>query len=574
MLKEEVCRNFAIRSDWVGVLPNGISDDFLQRRHKECDAKSLREKLGLSNKFVIIYHGAFRHNGGLLESIGAIGLIKNDHPDIVLFLLGTGPPQLLPVLRREIETNSVQENVVLHEPVDFHSVPDYILMSDVGLVPLPNIAFWRYSQPLKLLEYMAMGKTIIAADSPAHRYVTGENSNIVYVRNLNPNELAKAMIYAYKNRDKLEDWGKVGQQVVTEKYVWKKVNRDLTDYLMGIQLGEGYKQGILGREKKIPETTRDNHYSLMTALHAAKGEKWLRQASRYERQKKQMQRRRKLENLAIISQFCHLVTLTVKRPRTQLECGALVTSIDVDVGSSLLGERNKGKNDSNVHGYLSERYVGKVEEEIVPTLIRFFDNLAIPVTFAIRGQLVEVENSILEQLLNSPIEHEIGAHGYYHRTFTSLSRAQAQNELEMISTGFQKFGVKPTSFVFPWNRVSHLNMLERFGYVSYRDEGGLLKEGMFVRRKGQLYDVHPGFHLGLTYDPIFLNKIIDIAATRRLPFHVWFHPRDLFETRGSTQKTIERVLSTIYKYAKEKEKEGTLKFETMQSIVNKIKHQP
>jgi len=234
MMKAEICRIFALRSDWVGVLPNGISDDFLKCHKKECDVRRLREKLGLSNKFVIIYHGSFRLAGGLLESMEAVGLIKDDHPDVVLFLLGAASPQVLSILRRAIETNGVQNNVILHGPVDFHSVPDYISMSDVGLVPLPNIPIWRYQQPLKLLEYMAMGKTIIAVDSPAHRYVAGENSNVVYVRNLNPNELVNAMIYTYENRDKLEDWGKVGQQVVTEKYVWKKVNEDLIDYLMGI----------------------------------------------------------------------------------------------------------------------------------------------------------------------------------------------------------------------------------------------------------------------------------------------------------------------------------------------------
>ena len=234
MMKEEICRIFSLRSDWVAVLPNGISDDFLESFKKERHASSLREKLGLSDKFVIIYHGSFRLHGGLLESVEAVGLIKNDHPDIVLFLLGAGSPQTLSVLRKAIERNDVQNNVILHGPVNFHSVPDYISMSDVGLVPLPNIPIWRYQQPLKLLEYMAMGKTIIATDSPAHRYVAGENSNVVHVRNLNPNELAKAMVYAYENREKLKDWGRAGQQVIAEKYVWKKVNDDLISYLKRI----------------------------------------------------------------------------------------------------------------------------------------------------------------------------------------------------------------------------------------------------------------------------------------------------------------------------------------------------
>jgi glycosyltransferase involved in cell wall biosynthesis len=234
MMKEEICQVFGLRSEWVGVLPNGISDDFLKCQEKDGDIWGLRQKLGLSNRFVIIYHGSLRLHGGLLESVEAVRLAKNDHPDILLFLLGQGFPQTLSILRKAIETNRVQNNVILHGPVDFHSVPDYISMSDIGLVPLPNIPIWRYQQPLKLLEYLAMGKPIIAIDSPAHRNVAGANRNVVYVRDLNSNELAKAMIYAYENRDKLKDWGRSGQQVIVEKYVWKKVNEDLISYLMRI----------------------------------------------------------------------------------------------------------------------------------------------------------------------------------------------------------------------------------------------------------------------------------------------------------------------------------------------------
>ncbi len=297
----------------------------------------------------------------------------------------------------------------------------------------------------------------------------------------------------------------------------------------------------------------------------------LSEVSPDEEQKAIRQVRKKMERFSTLSQLCHLAAFTLKRPDTQLKCGVLVTSIDVDVGSSRLGKRNKGKNDKNVHFFLSERYVGEVEEKTVPVLNQFFTDRAIPVTFAVRGQLIEVETSILEQLLDSPSEHEIAAHGYYHLNFTTLTQAEAENELEMIFVGFQKFGVRPTSFVFPRNKVAHLDLLERFGYESYRDRGGLRRDGMFVRKNGLLYDVHPGFHLGCTHNPIFLKSIISIAAKRCLPLHIWFHPRDIFETRGSLQKNIERVLSPLYNYAKEKEKEGTLKFETMRSIVNKIK---
>jgi hypothetical protein len=136
----------------------------------------------------------------------------------------------------------------------------------------------------------------------------------------------------------------------------------------------------------------------------------------------------------------------------------------------------------------------------------------------------------------------------------------------------KKFGINPKSFVFPKNQVAHLSLLEKFGYECYRGEGGLGKDEMCVKKRGGLYDVRPGFHLGVTYNPVFLNKMIDLLTKNKVSLHLWFHPRDIFETRGrSMSRNIDRVLLPIYKYAKKKEKQGKLNFETMHSITEKIK---
>jgi len=285
----------------------------------------------------------------------------------------------------------------------------------------------------------------------------------------------------------------------------------------------------------------------------------------------QVKRRRNLERLSITSQFLHLIDFALRRPTMLLEKGALITSIDVDVGSRSIGEMNKGKNDINVHEYLTEERVGEIEENTIPLLIEFFDSLEIPVTFAMRGQLTETKSTMLGLLLESPIGHDIAAHGYSHKTFTSLSPLEAQNELELISSGMKKLTINPKSFVFPENKVAHLCLLERFGYECYRGEGGLGKDEMWIRKQGRLYDVRPGFHLGTTYNPLFIDRIIDISIRNKVPFHLWFHPRDIYETRGrGIRANINHVLLPIYKYAKNKEKAGELSFETMYSVIGKI----
>jgi peptidoglycan/xylan/chitin deacetylase (PgdA/CDA1 family) len=280
--------------------------------------------------------------------------------------------------------------------------------------------------------------------------------------------------------------------------------------------------------------------------------------------------RRRKEMLSIPSQFLHLADFALRHSTGQLEKGALITSIDVDVGSRSIGDRNKGKNDTNVDEYLTEARVGETEEKTVPFLIEFFNSLEIPVTFAVRGQLTETKSSVLELLLKSPIKHDIGAHGYYHRAFTSLSTTEAEGELELVSSGMKRFGISPRAFIFPRNKVAHLSLLEKFGYECYRGEGGLGKDEMSIRRQGRLYDIRPSLFLGATDSPLFLDKIVDIAVKNRVPFHLWFHPSD-FETRGTSARgKIDRVLLPIYKYAKDKEIAGELSFETMHSIIGRI----
>lgn len=253
----------------------------------------------------------------------------------------------------------------------------------------------------------------------------------------------------------------------------------------------------------------------------------------------------------------------------QLEKGIFIISIDVDVGSRELGVINRGKNDANVNKRISEYQVGKIEEETLPLFVETFNDLEIPVTFAVRGQLTEVNDSILELLLKSSVKHDIGAHGYYHRQFTNLSRNEAENELNMISSGMRKFGIVPRSFVFPNNNVAHLDPLQKFGYKCYRGYGDFMNDCMYIE-KGQLYNIHPSLYIDQGTSFTFLRKILDISIAKKLPFHVWFHLWNFGETKESIQRTITNVFIPLLKYAKKKEKSGELTFETMLSAAERV----
>ena len=274
-------------------------------------------------------------------------------------------------------------------------------------------------------------------------------------------------------------------------------------------------------------------------------------------------------SVSSLSQLYHFAIFELKKPKITLEKGMLIMSVDVDVGSKELARINRGKNDANVHRCLSERHIGEIEERALPIFIDLFNSLGIPATFAIRGQLTETDNSILELLLKSPIKHDVGAHGYYHRKFQSLSAEEAKSELSMISAGLKKLGITPKSFVFPGNSVSHLRLLEKFGYECFRDYGDFQNDAMCIEKSGRLYNVRPSLYLNQSVSPFLLDRILDIAIAKKAPLHIWFHPWNLGERNEVIEKNINDVFMPFLRYAKRKEKNGVLTFETMLSAARK-----
>ena len=234
-MKKELCEKFNINPRSVGKWSSGASPELFMYEKNIPYGLELRKKFGLSSKFVVFYHGALRKTGGLVESAQAISIIKKKYPDIVLFLLGNGP--VLHILQNVIRKNVIQDKVILHPAVDYHDVPKFIAMCDVGIVPLPNLQIWRNQCSLKLVEYLAMKKPVIVTNIPTNREVVGDKKCGIYASSSDPNEIARTMVFAYNNREKLKEWGELGRTIVTEKYNWDKAAKDLEDYLLKVKNG-------------------------------------------------------------------------------------------------------------------------------------------------------------------------------------------------------------------------------------------------------------------------------------------------------------------------------------------------
>jgi glycosyltransferase involved in cell wall biosynthesis len=231
-MKKEISIKYVLDANKLGVWSSGVSPLLFNPENWLINGKKIRQQLGLIKKFVVFYHGALSPNRGLIETIKAINLLKKKYPQIILFLLGSGP--LTFELKQLIEKLRLKDFVIVHDAVEYEDVPKYISMSNVGIIPLPDIHFWRFQSPLKLLEYLSMKKVVIISDIPAHRAVVGREKCGIFVSAIKPIEISKSIIFAIKNQDKLSEWGAIGRSIIQREYTWGDVANSLEDYLLSI----------------------------------------------------------------------------------------------------------------------------------------------------------------------------------------------------------------------------------------------------------------------------------------------------------------------------------------------------
>jgi len=224
-MKEEVSRRFHLDPARIGVFTDGVSIELFDSARCADEAYRMKKEMGLVDKIVVLYHGLFGLDRGIVESVKEMAKLEND--DVVLFLLGNGPA--LPAIEATVREKNLQDRVIVHEAVKYTDVPKYIAMSDVGLVPLPNIPDWLHQNPLNLLECLAMEKPVIVTDIPANRLVVGSSKCAIYISS--PTELRNAVSYLRDNYRFLKRWGSCGRAIIMDKYTWAKVAERIEKYL-------------------------------------------------------------------------------------------------------------------------------------------------------------------------------------------------------------------------------------------------------------------------------------------------------------------------------------------------------
>lgn len=225
LMKKQICNEYNIDKNNVGIWSSGVS---LETFNFEC-IDPINEPPFCNKELIVMYHGVLSQSRGLQETVQAIKLLKSKYPDIVFFMLGDGKAK--DELESLIKELNLENNVFLHKSVPYDDVPKYIASCDIGILPFPNLNWWRVSSPLKLMEYLAMGKSVIVTDIEAHRKVLNNSLCGIFIKSHQPEEIARGIEKAYHSRNKLGKMGKMERERVIHKYTWEKQAENLINFL-------------------------------------------------------------------------------------------------------------------------------------------------------------------------------------------------------------------------------------------------------------------------------------------------------------------------------------------------------
>jgi glycosyltransferase involved in cell wall biosynthesis len=194
-----------------------------------CPAKGQE---GRSETLELFYHGGLSICRGIGSLIKAVKILKERQLPVVLTLVGIMVNEMK--IMEIIKQNKLQEIVNILSPVTYEQVPSLIANCDLPVIPLPDFIGWRVSSPIKLIEYLGMGKPVVLTAIEAHRDVVGTSAFAFFARSDSPEDLAAAIERAYKQRERFGEWEKPARRLALASYTWEKQAQQFLNFVEGL----------------------------------------------------------------------------------------------------------------------------------------------------------------------------------------------------------------------------------------------------------------------------------------------------------------------------------------------------
>jgi hypothetical protein len=196
------------------------------------------------------------------------------------------------------------------------------------------------------------------------------------------------------------------------------------------------------------------------------------------------------------------------------------------------------------------------------------------------------EEDILKTIISSEVNHELGYHSFSHPVFPQIRKQIADSEVRTGAEMAEHFGIVLKSFVFPQNKIAHIDVLKKYGLLVYRGEtlmqsnlrshvlnkaNGLINEiiapPVMPEWKNGIWEIPSSMYFADPKHPFSLLPRAKLGLWRairsNMVFHVWMHPWNLLQ-----YTSLGRDFKLFMDYVSKKRNEGKIEVRTMGDFAN------
>lgn len=168
---------------------------------------------------IICYLGEMARQDGIDYLLRALSHLLHDlrYHNFYCVLLGTGPE--LDNLKQLANELDLDDHVWFYGWANGDELSLVLSSSDICVDPDPSNPFNDVSTMVKITEYMALGKPIVAFDLPEHRYTARHSA--LYVKDNNELEFARAIKFLIDSPKLRQQMGAYGRERIETKLSWK-----------------------------------------------------------------------------------------------------------------------------------------------------------------------------------------------------------------------------------------------------------------------------------------------------------------------------------------------------------------
>jgi glycosyltransferase involved in cell wall biosynthesis len=222
----ERLRDAGVRSERITVVHNGIDPT----RFPVLDGGPVRERLGLTDKVVLGFTGFVREWHGVDRVVALLPRLA-ERADVHLLVVGDGPA------RQELEEQAsdlgVRDRLTVTGVVGRDDIAAHVATFDVAL----QIGVTAYASPLKLFEYMAMGRAVVAPSTPNIQEVVRDDRDALLFTPDDDEALAAVIERASGDAELRARLGVAARRTIDERgYTWKANAQRVADLVDGVRL--------------------------------------------------------------------------------------------------------------------------------------------------------------------------------------------------------------------------------------------------------------------------------------------------------------------------------------------------